>query len=398
MQIMKALLLLSFILLSGLFSRGQDSIPLKMNGKEFSVCDSISFEWNGHGIGKAYKLGTLHVWIEDLETNRRWKYRYPIVNGIAEGVLEVSKTIDSGTYAFTFMGSDMFLDLKGQVKNIRYKTSFNYKTGKQDTIIIYEKPGKVGEDIRYTLMSSKGILMNDLLKVGANGDYNLPPVIFGDTANLIFDIGKGKNRYWVQLQSPLDSVFTPFYTQTVFVRIGKDNRFPEFEDTSAYIFGLVDPYPKYKTLQEVTVRGLTKLQRYEKDHVSPMFRRGIDVKTFDGIESDDIARSPDLFTFLQSKVAGLLVSYNGPYRSFRWRNEPVQIFIDEMPWNEVGTSTIPTSEIALIKVYSPPAMLTAFNSGGAVAIYTKKGSQDGLSRSRFSFEVIGYTQGEEEWR
>ncbi|HLO82288.1 MAG TPA: hypothetical protein VK166_15095 [Chitinophagaceae bacterium] len=368
-----------------------------MKKTRFSVCDSISFEWDGHGIGKAYKLGTLHVWIEDLETNRRWKYRYPIVNGIAEGTLEISKLIDSGTYAFTFMGSDMFMDLKGQVKNIRYKTSFNYKTGKQDTVISYEKPGKVGEDIRYMLMSKKGILMNDVLKVGTNGDFNLPPVIFGDTANLIFDIGKGKNRYWVQLEAPLDSSFTPFYTETVFVSIGQDSIFSEWADTTAYKFGFVDPYPMYKSLQEVTVRGLTKAQRYEKDHVSPMFRRGIDGKTFDGIESDDIARSPDLFTFLQSKVAGLQVINNGAYRSFKWRNEPVQIFIDEMPWTDIGTNTIPTSEIAMIKVYNPPALLTAFNSGGAVAIYTKKGSQDGLARSRFSFEVIGYTQGEQEW-
>ena len=390
-----------FVAFALIFTSGslaQGSPPLKINGREFKTCDTISFEWSGHSIHKAYKLAALHLWIEDLETNHRWKYRYPIVNGVADGAIEVSKAIDTGTYAFTFMGSDAFLDMKGQVKNVRYKTAMNYKTGKVDTIITYEKPGKMGEDIRYTLISNKGLLMNDLLRVGANGEYNLPAVIFGDTANLIFDIGKQKNRYWVQLETPLDSLITPFYTETIFVRVKKDTIVPVLADTSAYAFTLVDPYSRYKPLQEVTVRGMTRAQRYEKENVTGLFRRSVDAKTFDGIDNDDIARSPDIFTFLQSRVAGLTVNRNGTQASVRWRSESVMIFVDEMPFTDLNTFTIPTSEIALIKVYPPPAMLSAFNSGGAVAIYTKKGSADGLPRSRFTFEVVGYTNGEHEWR
>jgi hypothetical protein len=394
---MKLILFALAVLTAGQLS-AHDSIPLKINGREFKTCDTIDFEWSGHGINKAYKLGALHLWIEDLETNHRWKYRYPIVNGIAEGAIEVSKAIDTGTYAFTFMASDVFLDMKGQVKNMRYKTALNYKTGKLDTIVKYEKPGKMGEDIRYTLISNKGLLLNDVLKVGSNGEYKLPAVIFGDTANLIFDIGKQKNRYWVQLETPLDSLVTPFYTETIFVRVKKDAIVPVLADTSAYVFNLADPYSRYKPLQEVTVRGMTRAQRYEKDNVTGLFKRGVDARTFDGIDNDDIARSPDIFTFLQSRVAGLTVYRNGTRASLSWRNEAVMIFVDEMPFTDLNTFTIPTSEIALIKVFPPPAMLSAFNSGGAVAIYTKKGSADGLPRSRFTFEVVGYTHGEHEWK
>jgi hypothetical protein len=393
-----AVMRLLFLILAITGAQAQDSIPLKINGREFRTCDTINFEWRGHGINKAYKLAALHLWIEDLETNHRWKYRYPIVNGFADGAIEVSKAIDTGTYAFTFMASDVFLDMKGQVKNMRFKTAMNYKTGSLDTLVTYEKPGKVGEDIRYTLISNKGLLLNDLLKVGPNGDYRLPAVIFGDTASLIFDIGKQKNRYWVQLETPLDSLLTPFYTETLFVRVKKDSIVPVIADTSSYAFSLVDPYSRYKTLQEVTVRGMTRAQRYEKENVTGMFKRSVDSRTFDGIDNDDIARSPDIFTFLQARVAGLSVYRNGTNATMTWRGEGVSIFVDEMLFTDLNTFTIPTSEIALIKVYPPPAMLSAFNSGGAVAIYTKKGSADGLPRSRFSFEVVGYTNGEHEWR
>jgi hypothetical protein len=320
------------------------------------------------------------------------------VNGFADGAIEISKGIDTGTYAFTFMASDVFLDMNGQVKNMRYKTAMNYKTGKLDTIITYEKPGKVGEDIRYTLISKNGLLLNDFLKVGSNGEYKLPAVIFGDTANLIFDIGKQKNRYWLKLETPLDSLITPFYTETVFVRVKKDTIVPVLADTSTYAFSLVDPYSRYKPLQEVTIRGMTRAQRYEKENVTGLFKRGVDSRTFDGIDNDDIARSLDIYTFLQARVAGLTVYRNGTQASLSWRGENVVIFVDEMPFTDLNTFTIPTSEIALIKVFPPPAMLSAFNSGGAVAIYTKKGSADGLPRSRFTFEVVGYTQGEHEWK
>ena len=182
------------------------------------------------------------------------------------------------------------------------------------------------------------------------------------------------------------------------MKVRKDSVVPVLADTSAYVFNLNDPYARYQALQEVTVKGMTRAQRYEKDNVTGLFKRGVDARTFDGIDDDAIARSPDIFTFLQSRVAGLTVYRNGTGGAFSWRGQSVAIYVDEMPFTDLNTFTIPTSEIALIKVFPPPAMLEAFGSGGAIAIYTKRGSADGLPRSRFTFEVIGYTNGEDEWK
>ena len=59
---------------------------------------------------------------------------------------------------------------------------------------------------------------------------------------------------------------------------------------------------------------------------------------------------------------------------------------------------ISPTEIAMIKVYRPPAQLSGFSGGaGAIAIYTKKGAFANNSKSRHNFVVKGYTKVESVW-
>jgi hypothetical protein len=350
-------------------------------------------------IGKGYRLATLHLWIDDLQNGKRWKYRYPIINGIAEGALEVSKNLKPGNYAFNFLGSDDYLQVKGRVKKVKINTAFNTATQKVDTILVEDQKGPINQNILYTLMNSNEILFDSILNLNDDGNFKLPPIIFGDNANLIFNPPKGKGTFMIDLETPLDSAFTPFHAQTVFVTVNAvavgtaQVQVQKPADTLAYSFALADPFSQAETLQEIVIKGKSRIQNYEDEYVSKQFQNKLDGKTFSGLDNDEITRTNNLYTFLQSNVPGLIIRTSGVTRTATWRGDQVTFFLDEIRI-DANSLNIAPSEIALIKTYPPPASMTSFVFGGAVAIYTKRGNYANGNGPRYVFPVIGYVHGD----
>jgi hypothetical protein len=386
-----------FILLSAeLLASASDSIPLVLNGREFAARDTMAFNWNGGLIGKQYAKATMHLWIDHLESGRRWKLRYPILNGETSGELMISDSLPAGHYALNFMATEQFFEVRGRVKSVKLKMAYNHKTKKRDTIAVFETPRLTGKEMGYTMLNrSSDILQDDLLQVDREGFFKLPPIVFGDSAQLLFDPGKGRGVYFIDIVTPLDSNFTPFYSETVFIKVGTDTVITA-TDTTNYQFGFADTYTG-EMLPEVKVKGRSNAQKFEDDYVSRMFRGGADVKTFDGLDSDEIVRTNNIWLFLQKKVPGIVVRQDLVSTSITWRGDAVHIFLDEMPVRPVDV-TIAPMVVALIKVYAPPAMVGSFITGGAIAIYTKRGAYENRPGSpRYNFMVKGYTQGEIRW-
>ena len=248
----------------------------------------------------------------------------------------------------------------------------------------------------YTLLNrDSDILQDDILQVDREGFFKMPPIVFGDSAQLLFDPGKGRGVYFIDIVTPLDSNFTPFYSETVFVKVGTDTVITA-TDTSNYQFGFADTYTG-EMLPEVRVKGKSNAQKFEEDYVSKMFRGGAIVKTFEGLDSDEIARTNNIWLFLQSKVPGLVVRQDLVSTSINWRGVGVSMFLNEMPVRPVDI-TIAPMDVALIKVYAPPAMVGSFITGGAIAIYTKRGAYENRPGSpRYNFMVKGYTHGAFRW-
>jgi hypothetical protein len=98
----------------------------------------------------------------------------------------------------------------------------------------------------------------------------------------------------------------------------------------------------------------------------------------------DVAASPaagsyfNILNWLEGRVSGLQVvttrtGTKVPYL----RNRQPTIFVDENPVNVTYLSSLPTSEIAMVKVIKTP-FLTSNNSGsGAIAVYTYKVAVEG---------------------
>lgn len=376
-----------------------DSIPVTIDRSAYATGDTLEFLWDGNRIGKGYAAASLHVWVDHVSSGKRWKFRYPIINGQSDAALVIGRDLPIGTYAFNFMAAEQFLSIEGTVKSVRIKTAYNYKLKKRDTLAVFERAKLTGREMRYTLLNREDILHNDYVRVDSAGRFKVPPIIFGDTAQLLFDPGKGRGAYWLEILAPLDSVFTPFHSCTHFITIHSTDsaRSSVSSDSAKYAFSFVDPYPEAKTLEEIKVSGKSNAQKYEERFVSQLFRSFPEAKTFDALDNTELMRSNNLFNFLRSNVAGIFIRSDGIVTTATWRGANVDFYINEFPVG-INDLNINPMDIALIKVYPPPAQLQSLTNGGAVAIYTKRGIfENDKGSPLYNFMINGYTQGICDW-
>jgi len=105
---------------------------------------------------------------------------------------------------------------------------------------------------------------------------------------------------------------------------------------------------------------------------------------------------PDIFSYLQGKVAGLTISQGGNGQpALSWRGGTPSVFLNEMRIDASQLRGTSVSDIAMVKVFRPGSELILGGSGsGAIVIYTKKGEKNkidptikGLEQTR----IVGYS-------
>jgi hypothetical protein len=130
-----------------------------------------------------------------------------------------------------------------------------------------------------------------------------------------------------------------------------------------------------KTLENVTITTKTKtpLQIMDQKYTSGVFTGG-DSYQFDLVNDPVAATSPDIFHFLQAKVAGLQINTATNPPSLSWRGGVPEFYIDEVQTDEGMISSIPVSDIAYLKVFRPPFMAGFGGANGAIVVYTRKGN------------------------
>ncbi|MEI8075031.1 MAG: hypothetical protein WCH78_09800, partial [Bacteroidota bacterium] len=148
------------------------------------------------------------------------------------------------------------------------------------------------------------------------------------------------------------------------------------------------------TLQEVIVKSKVKspIQLLEEKYVSGMFQ-GVDGTSFDLSNDPSAMGAMDIISYLQGKVAGLQISGTGASASVSWRGSTPDFFLNEISTQIDMIVTMPISDIAYIKAIRPPFFGSpGGGSGGAIAIYTKKGksSRGGNENSKgMEYTVLG---------
>jgi hypothetical protein len=158
------------------------------------------------------------------------------------------------------------------------------------------------------------------------------------------------------------------------------------------------------TLEEVTIKTRIKspLEKLQEEYTRGAFETDAFVeRVIDLVNSDEATTYPNIFEYIRFRIPGLQVvdpdyskSPPNPSQSggFEMQNDPTKyrIFYRQLPsasgmgnppmviyLNEVEVDadvllTIPTAEIALVKLFSSFAAAQGGGPGGALAIYTKK--------------------------
>ncbi len=235
------------------------------------------------------------------------------------------------------------------------------------------------------------------LPILSDGTFNDPKLIIFDTANIYYQLPKGKGLDGASVQ----------FMQNRLPPLGKNmkatgNSYNYDTDTTgnARQFKLSDivnqeaAFAKAKILETVTIKRRSKspVDVMDEKYASGMFQGG-DGYQFDVANDPFAASSINIFSYLQGKVAGLQINTSSNPPTLTWRGGAPGLYLDEMQADPDMISTISVSDVAYIKVIRPPFMGASGGANGAIAIYTRRGGDvvstpgKGLSKNT----ITGYT-------
>jgi hypothetical protein len=287
---------------------------------------------------------------------------------------------------------------KGEFPVIKYKrdTSYLSLSGK-----IY---GATPSQLR---MTGEIILMVNQKKSGmqvyteainSDGTFNDPSLLLFDTARIYYQLPKSKGLGDVSVQF-MQNKLPPFSNNMK----ASGNFYNHLADTSGnhYHIHWNDAalrelnFLKGKVLATVNIKAnpKTQIEEMDKRYTSGLFSGG-DAHEFDLLNDPFASSAMDIFQYLQGKVAGLQINATSNPPSLSWRGGTPQVYVDEMPTTTDMVSSVPVSDVAYVKVFPPPFMGgTGGGSGGAIAIYTRKGGdrQRETGKGLSNNTVSGYT-------
>lgn len=272
--------------------------------------------------------------------------------------------------------------------------------------------GKVSGINRSSLMNKELTGLMELKKGGTqfitipvqpDGTFSIPEAVYFDTAKIFYQFNNDKDKVLTTrgvfefrntfLNQPLG--VKPDADQYAFAQNPDANAVTAIADVSNKRQMQEDARRKVQTLAAVEVKAKKKSRQEEIDeeYTSPMFR-SMDAKIF--VIEDDMAAQAQLnvLYYLQSRVAGLQVRMGGPNGAqLSWRGGTPGLYLNEMPVDAMMIESTPMSDIAMVKVFPPP-FFGGFGggSGGAIAVYTKKGRSAMESVKGLDFaRVPGYS-------
>jgi hypothetical protein len=358
-----------------------DTLVVIFDRQQFVQGDSIEMEVYTEPFRQNLPAQTLHLWIENIKTGQRWKYRYPFLKGRYKFTLKINDSIPNGTYAFNFLLQKKFLAINGKLKN----------TEDED------------KAVNYIAITKNKAPIIDGADVGADGSFKIDNLFYNDSVYFGFSPAqKSKtNRLKISIQTPIDSVFNPEATFTELITIGETETLNEGQNGKHYVFSFADKKDK-QLLQEIVLKAKQKSKRekFENENVSGLFASD-NARTFDFYENDELKNYPDIYSYITANVAGI-TSYNEEETGrtiLYWRKEKVNIYVDEILDTDFSPLSISVQDIELVKIYSPGSRLGLDGFGGSIAIYTRRmSSRTGNRMSNYSFYVKGYTQKNALWK
>lgn len=357
-----------------------DTLVVIFDKQNFVQGDSIEMEVYTEPFRTDRPAQTLHLWIDNVKTGQRWKFRYPFTKGRYKFSVKINDSIPNGVYAFNFLLQDKFLVVKGKLKN----------------------PEEAGNAVNYIALSKNKAPIIDGASLDKEGYFKIDNLFYNDSVYFGFSPEKKTkvNLLKIVLETPLDSAFEPEASTSEFISIGNTET-TVAKTTQGYVFSAT-PKKDKQTLQEVVLKSKqkTKREKFENENVSALFSSD-NAKTLDFYESDELKGYTDIFSYLTANIAGL-TSYNDEETGktiLYWRKEKVNIYVDEFLDVDFSPISLSMQDIEMIKIFSPGSRLGLDGFGGSVAIYTRRMSNRPANRmGNYSFYVKGYSQKNAVWQ
>lgn len=245
-------------------------------------------------------------------------------------------------------------------------------------LLILAKPTTKGEGAN---------MQTYMMPIKPDGTFNDPKAIFFDSLSVSYQFAQKKNL--------ADRVSIRFMNSRLVppLKIMPDPKSLEYlkiSDTTgnALLNYLLAEEEKLEALKRstnleavaVTTRAKSPLQQMDEKYTSGMFSGGFGT-SFDLVNDVTAASSINILQYLQGRVAGLQISNPmSPQPGLTWRGGTPQIYLNEMPVDVQTISNMPVTDMAYVKTMPPPFM-GGFGggSGGAIAIYTKRGDERSAS-------------------
>lgn len=253
--------------------------------------------------------------------------------------------------------------------------------------------------VKAILITENEKIFNKEVDLMDGNHFILPSLVFENKASLAFNFGKpnkGKDHPDISLITrPLVSDFNELIFSSSIKRIDETkNSLPSNANGGIEPDTTTDS--KYKLLKEVKVTGIKKsrIERFNETYSSGLFKDANE-RVIDCLDNNNILSYPDCISFLQTQMAGIQFTIqNDGDRVIMWRGKEMSAFyIDEIAVDLEQMLGMNTADIAMLKVYPPPFFGSSNGSGGAIALYTRRGEY-GSTRAndkKWLFTVKGYS-------
>lgn len=222
------------------------------------------------------------------------------------------------------------------------------------------------------------------IPVDRDGGFTVSGLIFFDTAKLYYQFNNDKDKILTSrasfdIKSNLAKPFSLVKPDTSAVYrtvLPPQDVWAKNQQLADKNMAVSDARRKVQMLEAVTVTAKQKSKKelMDEQYTSGLFSGG-DAYTF--VMDDDITAKGALsiLNYLQGKVAGLQITGMGAQATMSWRGGTPTLFLNEMQTDLGLVQSLPVADVAMIKVFRPPFFgAQGGGSGGAIAIYTKKGA------------------------
>jgi hypothetical protein len=266
-----------------------------------------------------------------------------------------------------------------------------------------------GTDLIFIIYAKDSSVNSFVLKTDDKGYFETPGLFYEDTALIYVKNNTEKNKdKKVELEilsSPVTEIYNlPVQTNSIATQL------PVFLKTNeplkikpvAQAPPIIDSDTSAILLEELVVKSKTKnaTQQLENRYSKGRFA-GSARSTIDFINNNPSYSGGNIFDYLKGRYSYMTVAGSFPNYMLVYRNMfslgtgefiPMTLYLDEMQVDASILISVPMNDIALVRIYSSSAIT---GTGGALAVYTKKGEDEtsnNVDESTSKFRLPGFSK------